>query len=339
MRRIVFSFIMLSACFLPKSGRGQGLHFSQFYNAPLLISPANTGLMPDKDYRVGVNYRNQWTNLPAPFSTYSAFGDFQLFKSHEGASWLGVGAAIFNDRAGNGDLSLFSMQLSTAYHLRLGDYNMLSVGMGISYVQRSVNFSKLTFDTQWDGFTFNPTSANGEAYAFQKTSYPDISAGINYAFFPNDNLYFKLGAGLLHVNSPTESFYNMDNKLGMRPTGNLDMLFKMGDNTITDFSAYYSYQKGASELVYGASFSYNVMPKESTPSVIILGIYNRLGDALIPTVGFEWNRVRFTSSLDINISGMNPSQGGNGAIEFSIIYQGLYNRGSHDRSNFACPRF
>lgn len=339
MRKLILSFSIVLACLLPKSGKGQGLHYSQFYNTPLLLSPANTGLMPDKDYRVGINYRNQWSNLPAPFHTFSAFGDFQLFKGAEGSNWLGLGAAVFNDRAGNGDLSLFNAQFSAAYHLQLGYYSMLSVGMGIGFVQRSVNFSKLTFDTQWDGFTFNPQSGNGETYAFQKTSYPDISAGINYALFPNDNVYIKLGAGLLHVNTPKESFYNQENKIGMRPTGNLDMLFKTSENLIIDFSSYYSYQKGASELIFGGSVSYNVMPKENAPSVVILGIYHRLGDAIIPTLGFEWNKMRFTSSLDINVSGMSPSAGGNGAIEFSIIYQGLYSKGSRERSNYACPRF
>lgn len=339
MKRLLFSFSILSAFFSPETGNGQGLHFSQFYNAPLLVSPANTGLMPDKDFRVGVNYRSQWNNIPAPFKTFSAFGDVQLFKNSEGSNWLGIGGAVFNDRAGNGDLSLFSAQLSAAYHLQMGSYSMLSVGLGAALVQRSVNFSKLTFDTQWDGFTFNPQTGNGENYAFQKTSYADISAGVNYAFFPNENLYFKLGAGLLHVNTPKESFYGQENKLGMRPTGNLDMLFKTGDNAIIDISSYYSYQKGASELVFGGSFSYNVMPKELTPNIIIIGLYHRLNDAIIPTVGFEWNNVRFTSSLDVNVSGLNPSNGGTGAIEFSIIYQGLYNKGHRERSSYNCPRF
>jgi len=339
MKKYLLSSLILYACLLPTTGKGQGLHYSQFYNTPLLLSPANTGLMPDKDYRAGINYRNQWSNLPAPFHTFSAFGDFQLFKGEQGSNWLGLGAAIFNDRSGNGDLSLLNAQFSAAYHLQLGDYSMISVGLGAAFVQRSVNFSKLTFDTQWDGFTFNPQSGNGEIYAFQKTSYADISAGINYAFFPNENVYVKLGAGLLHLNTPKESFYNQENKIGMRPTGNLDMLFKTSDNLILDISAYYSYQKGASESVFGGSVSYNVMPRENAPAVIILGIYNRLGDAIIPTAGFEWNRTRFTTSLDINVSGMNASAGGNGAIEFSIIYQGLYNRGSRERSNYACPRF
>ena len=42
---------------------GQDLHFSQFYNSPLTTNPANTGFIPDADYRIGVNYRNQWSSI------------------------------------------------------------------------------------------------------------------------------------------------------------------------------------------------------------------------------------------------------------------------------------
>lgn len=339
MRRFVLPFLMVAATLSSFRGDAQGIHFSQYYNTPMLLSPANAGLMPDKDFRAGISYRNQWSNIPAPFKTFSAFGDMKLLENFEKSNWLGLGAAIFNDRAGNGDLSLLSGQVFAAYHLKMGEYSMLSAGIGVGLVQRSVNFSKLTFDTQWDGFTFNPQSGNGEAYTFQKTTYADISAGLNYAFFPNENLYFQLGGGLLHLNSPTESFYGQQNKLSIRPTGNLDMLFKLGDNSITNLSAYYSNQRNASELVYGVSFSYNVMPRENAPTVIILGLYNRLGDAIVPTIGLEWDHVRFTSSLDVNISGMSPSSGGNGALEFSIIYQGSYSHGLRKYSSYGCPRF
>ncbi|HRP45632.1 MAG TPA: type IX secretion system membrane protein PorP/SprF, partial [Ginsengibacter sp.] len=42
---------------------GQDLHFSQFFNNPLLTNPANTGFIPDADYRPGASYRNQYSNI------------------------------------------------------------------------------------------------------------------------------------------------------------------------------------------------------------------------------------------------------------------------------------
>src|ERR1700679_3781535 len=82
---------------------GQSIHFSQYYNAPMLLNPANTALMPDYDYRFGMNYRNQWAAVPVPYNTFSAFADFKVGgnKNNETHNnWLGLGLAFFNDKAG-----------------------------------------------------------------------------------------------------------------------------------------------------------------------------------------------------------------------------------------------
>ena len=49
-------FVMLEPCAF-----AQDLHFSQFMNSPLTTNPANTGFIPGGDYRIGINYRNQWS--------------------------------------------------------------------------------------------------------------------------------------------------------------------------------------------------------------------------------------------------------------------------------------
>src|SRR5271156_1590388 len=92
---------------------GQSMHFSQYYNAPLLLNPANTALMPDEDYRAGLNYRNQWAVVPVPYNTFSAFADFKVGgnKNNENHNnWLGIGLAFFNDNAGDGNLALNEIQ-------------------------------------------------------------------------------------------------------------------------------------------------------------------------------------------------------------------------------------
>ncbi len=339
MRNTFICLVYLLTTVFSQRLSAQGLHFSQYGNTPLLLSPANTGLMPESDYRIGANYRNQWSGLPVPFRTISAFSDFQLLRNTNHTNWLGIGGAFFSDRAGNGNLALVKGQLSAAYHVQLNDYNMISVGLGAALVQRSVDYTKLTFDTQWDGFTFDPSQANGENYAFQKTSYADITAGVNYAFFPNENVYVKLGAGVLHINRPTESFYKMDNRLGIRPTANLDMLFKMSDSWIVNVSGYYTQQKNASEAVMGADLTYNVGIGENMPNIFIMGAYYRMNDALIPVFGFEWSNIRVMASMDITVSSLAPAVGSNGAFEVSLSYHGLYSPGSKGRDAYNCPRF
>ena len=88
----------------------QDLHFSQFMNSPLLTNPANTGFIPDGDYRLGVNYRNQWASITAfPYKTMSVFGDVQLMQNKDNTGWLGLGGVILRDLAGSGNKCICSL--------------------------------------------------------------------------------------------------------------------------------------------------------------------------------------------------------------------------------------
>src|ERR1700761_1738547 len=86
--------------------KGQDLHFSQWFNSPLTINPANTGFIPDADYRLGANYRNQWvTVLGAPYKTMSIWGDAQVMRDKIENGWLGLGGVVLRDAAGSGNLT------------------------------------------------------------------------------------------------------------------------------------------------------------------------------------------------------------------------------------------
>ena len=77
--------IVLLILFFQVSGgfilQAQDLHFSQWFNEPLLTNPANTGFIPDADYRLGANYRNQWSSVMSePYKTMSIWGDAQVMR-------------------------------------------------------------------------------------------------------------------------------------------------------------------------------------------------------------------------------------------------------------------
>ncbi|HRP90458.1 MAG TPA: PorP/SprF family type IX secretion system membrane protein [Edaphocola sp.] len=320
-------------------GRGQGIHFSQYYNAPQLVNPANTGLMPQEDFSVGALYREQWNSVPVPFKTIGANGDFQLLRNRNITNWMGLGIGFFSDKAGNGILSLNKFQTSLAYHVQLDDYNMLSAGFTAGYVQRSIDFERLTFDTQWDGFEFNTSNPNKEPYERKSLSYLDITAGVNYAFFPNENLYIKAGIGLLHLNRPNESFYKQKNKLGIRPMANVEIIIKAGDNLILSPSLYYANQKKASELVFGSLFSIALGNEMEFNNSFFAGLYHRLGDAIIPVIGTEFSKFRIMLSYDITISPISPANRSQGAVELGLVYKSLYSPRSRGRGSYNCPRF
>src|SRR3982751_4290512 len=93
--RIAVLFLL---SFVASATQAQDLHFSQWFNSPLTTNPANTGFIPDADYRIGANYRNQYVNvLSAPYKTMSIWGDAQVFRDRIENGWLGVGGVILHD--------------------------------------------------------------------------------------------------------------------------------------------------------------------------------------------------------------------------------------------------
>lgn len=318
---------------------GQGMHFSQFYNAPMLLNAANTGLLQDNDWRVGTNYRNQWATVPVNYNTFSVFADLGLFRNRWETSWLGTGVAVWRDVAGNGNLALTRIQTNLAYHVLVSERSSISAGIGASYNQRSVDFSKLTFDVQWDEFSFNKSVSNQETNTSQKTTFTSLVAGMNYSYYNNSNLYIKLSLGANNINQPIESFYGQSNKLGLRPQAALEVSFKPGDKLILNPVVYYTRQKKASELVFGSMFNINAGDMNVTPNEIIIGLFYRNKDAIIGSAGYKWKNHRVMLSYDHTVSQMAQGNNGVGAFELALILQGNYKKSDGLRETYGCPRF
>lgn len=333
-------FIILLASCVTHTLFSQGLHFSQYYNAPMLLNPANTGLMDNNEWRVGLNYRNQGSTIPIPYNTTSAFTDFALFRNKLETSWLGTGLAVWRDVAGKGDLALTKIQGNLAYHILASEKSSFSAGLYGSYNQRSVDFSKLTFDTQWDEFSFNNTLPNGETNTTQKAAYFDIGLSMNFNFYNNNNFYVKGSVAAMHVNQPVESFYGASNKIGLRPQANIDIVFKANDKLILSPSVYYTRQKKASELVFGSMFNINTNNDISLKAKeIVLGIYYRNKDAIIGTAGYKFGNSRVMFSYDHTISELAQANNSIGAFEMSFILQGNFKKGNDYSQTYGCPRF
>ena len=53
-------------------------------------------------------------------------------------------------------------------------------------------------------------------------SYFDVQAGMNYAYFPTENIYINAGYSIHHVNRPKETFFDDgsdSNRIAMRHIG------------------------------------------------------------------------------------------------------------------------
>lgn len=318
--------------------QAQDLHFSQFFNSPLTTNPANTGFIPDADYRLGVNYRNQWSAvMTVPYKTTSVFGDAQLLRDKLENGWLGVGGVLLNDVAGSGGLRSTKIYGSLAYHQMLGNSSLLSAGFNVGWANKRIDQSKLKFPDQFDGKFFDNPFTN-VSLTNNNVSYMDVQAGMNYAYFPREDIYINAGYSIHHVNRPKETFFNDVTNAGripMRHIGFLNAILKVNDRVIINPNAYFTTQAKASELVLGLNGNYNL--SEYGEKQLIGGLYYRLGDAVVPMVGVEVNSIRFTFSYDATVSSLNKFNNYRGASEITIIKKGFYPQ-HQDRATM-CPSF
>ena len=78
------TLIVLAGLLAPAGYRlaAQDLHFSQFYENPILRNPALTGIFSG-DYKAGVNYRTQWDDISVPFQTMTATFETRIAVNKE----------------------------------------------------------------------------------------------------------------------------------------------------------------------------------------------------------------------------------------------------------------
>jgi len=324
-------------------GHAQDLHFSQFMNSPLTTNPANTGFIPDGDYRLGVNYRNQWASVMAvPYKTMSAFGDVQIMKDRLENGWVGLGGVVLKDVAGSGNLTSTKVYGSVAYHQMLGYSSLLSLGFNVGYANKQINTTHLRFPDQFDGFFFDnklPTSAQLNR---NSVGYLDMQVGMNYAYFPTERVYVNTGLSVHHVNRPRESFFesddaSFDNRLSRRYIGFLNGSLMINDQWIINPNAYFTMQSKASELVVGANANYNLSGDGEYQ--LIGGLYYRSNESVIPLIGLGYKDFMLSFTYDATMSTLKNYNGTRGAMEFSLIKQGVFSTYNGNRRQSICPTF
>ena len=342
-KNIQLFIILLAAHGSWLAASSQDLHFSQFFNSPLLTNPANTGFLPEGDYRLGVNYRNQWASITNfPYKTMSAFGDLQIMPNEEGSGWLGLGAVILRDVAGASSLTSTKIYGSIAYHQMLNLGSLISLGFNVGWVNKNINTANLTFPSQWNGKFFDVQHVSvAPKLDANNINYFDMQVGMNYAYFTEGNLYLNAGLSAMHINRPKESFFSsssgVDNRVPVRYTAFLNGSFKPNDQWIINPNIYGSYQAKAYEIVGGLNAHYNL--SGDGEKILIGGLYYRYRDAVIPMVGLGYKDITFTFSYDATTSSLKNYNNTRGAFEISIIKNGVRDKYNGNKRDAMCPTF
>lgn len=325
--------------------QAQDIHFSQFYENSIMRNPALTGIFSG-DYKVGTNYRTQWSNISVPFQTFLVSAETRVVTNRAIGDYLSFGVSAMYDKAGT--ISFNSLQVYPAlnYNKTLEDRrnSYLSVGFAGGYIQRSVNFSKATYSSQYVNGSYSSDNISGENFSNNKIENYDVGAGIslNSSAGPNNIINYYLGFSAFHLNKPKHAFDKELNTLVVLPTkytGNAGFSWRINSHFGLNVHADYSKQATYTEVLAGGLLSWQTSKESGTNFKIYTGMFVRLKDAVIPTFKIDYDIYSLTFSYDVNTSSLKPATAGSGGYELSFYLKGRYKKSQQYGSNVNCPRF
>ena len=296
-------------------GQAQDIHFSQFFNSPVNLNPAETGNFKG-DLRFVGNHKQQWNSFENAYTTFSASLDkaFLLRSDLKPA----IGFLINNDVAGDGDFGTMRLELplSLVYSRQKSNF---SFGISPAFVQHGLNFNALYFGSQYNGDQFDPDLPGNEIPDVNRFSYFDMSAGIFYRYQMSDSSMFKAGLSANHLFSPVKSFYsNPDVNLNLRWQVYAGAEIPVGKDITAEPAILYMLQGTYREFDIGTTvrFDFNPLGLRS----VYAGMFMRARDAGILMFGMDYNGVLFQLSYDVNLSGLRTISRGRGGVELSLVY-------------------
>jgi len=319
--------------------QGQDLHFSQFFEAPLLRNPSLAGIF-EGDFRAQMVYRNQWASVTTPYQTASLNSEYK-FPVGKGNDFMTAGLQVLWDRAGTVALTTTHLLPAINYHKSLSDEHnsYLSLGFMGGLVQRTLDRSKVTTNNQFDGFAYNGSLPDGENFV-NNYSFFDASVGMSYnaSFGPKEKNNYFLGVAYHHFNKPINSFYrDLQHIPKWVVSGGLRL--NVSDLSYMTLQGDYSKQGPFREIIAGAMYSYKLDDEDNPNYVIHGGAYLRWDDAFIPVVKLDYHPFSIAFSYDVNVSTLRTGSQGRGGFEFSVTYITFFDRDNSTRDKVRCPRF
>lgn len=335
--------LLMAGMVLGNTLNAQDIHFSQFYEAPLLRNPSLAGIYTG-DVRAQMLLRDQWNSVTNAYKTGSLNAEYKM-QVGKGDDFMTTGIQMLFDKAGTVGLTSTHILPAFNYHKSLSDEKImyLSAGFMGGLVRKSFDISKMATDDQWNGGEHDPSLPSGETFGAPNFNTWNASVGVSFntSFGEQEKNTMFVGAAFHHLNRPRNSFYR-DENIELHPKYVFSAGFRFKVNEFSEFTlqADHSIQGSYGYTIAGGLYSYGLGPLADQPEVIISGgAFLRWQDALIPVLKIDKKPVSVSISYDINVSPLKTASLGRGGIELSVSYMGFLNKDNSTLNKVLCPRF
>lgn len=302
----------------------QDLHFTQYFHAPLLLSPAETG-NHDGAWRAASTYRNQWQTIGNALETGAWAADFNFYTR---AQKVSAGLQAVHDESGNFRLIHQKMLVSFAYHHRVAQHRF-HAGVQGGWVGKRFISNAFTFPDQFsdDQGVFDRSLPTAETTNRIQIQYLDLNAGIIYGRYIKSNL-LEIGISFHHLNTPIESFTGAVNELAARRSYFARYKFDLGRRWQAHAHALWMDQRKATTVVTALIAERPLAANKVKAKAFMLGASSRQSvnanyDALTAMAGLRFQRLLVCLSHDFTFSLLRKANDFHGAYEIALVYTGL----------------
>ncbi len=332
LKKIALFFFLLPATQL----QGQDIHFSQFPQSALSVNPADAGYFP-ADLRISGAYRRQWSSITVPYKTFSAAADAGLQAVTDILKGFGAGFQVNHDEAGDGELSTLDLRLFLSFRKPLGadSVHFIRAGFMTGFSQRIIDFSKLSFDAQYNGDLYDPLAPTGEKFNSNSASWLDIGFGLGWDMIREKSIW-QAGLSAIHVNTPDQGFYSEAVRRPVLWQVNTGIQLLLNESFTLMPSLLFMRQHEFREFNGGAELKMNIPSDKRSSASVGFTLYHRWEDAIIPGVVLYLGKFRLGFSYDINTSPLKSVSRSRGGPELSIVYLSKKIKASAQRS-IICP--
>ncbi len=293
----------------------QDFHYSQFYNAPMSVNPALTGIF-NGDERLSGSLRDQWRSVPVPWFNFSVGYDRKFYSKKSTKGFFGGGVYFNYDKQGDSNLTLANINLSGSYTRILNRNNLLTLGALVGYSSRGFDPSGLTWDRQWDQARNEVVrgAGSGETFEFERFGFVETGLGLNYRWQKSTRTKLDLGLGAFHLTTPTAKFNVATNEQSLPIRLSFYGIYsrELTDKLDLQLDALYQNQSPYDELLFGGYLNFYLNQQRGKEFQFRVGVGYRTRKAIFPKVGLEFNNFFIAASYDIYLDEFSAEHGGGG---------------------------
>ncbi len=227
--RLTFT-ALLATILLATSNRadGQSPAFSQFFNNPLHYNPAYTG--SELGLKSRMHFRNQFGALSDNYDNIAFSMDLSE-RNIPGSG--GFGFVLLSDFDGIGLIRTTSVRLTYSARIQVSDNIITQFGVGPSFVNRRIDWSRLIFSDQIDPYGIQQNSSAFIPAEENSLNYPDFGFGFIVQFHGASSRFFNVistfGGSVDHAIRPDISFSGTRHRMPLKITLSGNVLF---DNSV-----------------------------------------------------------------------------------------------------------